>query len=161
MLNKKIIICSTIKDEEKNLKNFFNKIDQIVSKFKDYFLIFVESDSSDGSIRLLNEYIKKRKGKIIIKKLKNKKNRIIRIEISRNQYLQYIRNNKKLTKFDYLLIMDADGVNNRIDYRNLEDSIKNNISFTFLYCFSHCMINAKIFFYRNMINIFFISINNF
>ena len=31
---------------------------------------------------------------------------------------------EKLTKFDYLLIMDADGVNNRIDYRNLEDSIK-------------------------------------
>ena len=124
MLNKRIIICSTIKDEEKNLKNFFNKIDQIVSKFEDYFLIFVESDSSDGSIRLLNEYIKKRKGKIIIKKLKNKKNRIIRIEISRNEYLQHIRDNKKLTKFDYLLIMDADGVNNRINYRNLENSIK-------------------------------------
>ena len=55
MLSKKIIICSTIKDEEKNLKNFFYKIDQITSQFKDYFLIFVESDSSDKSIVLLKK----------------------------------------------------------------------------------------------------------
>ena len=50
MINKKIIICSTIKNEGKNLKNFFYKIDQIISQFKDYFLIFVESDSTDKSI---------------------------------------------------------------------------------------------------------------
>ena len=124
MLSKKIIICSTIKDEEKNLKNLFYKIDQITSQFEDYFLIFVESDSTDKSIVLLKEYISKRKGKIVIKKLKHKSNRIVRIEICRNQYLQYIKNNKKLNKFDYLLIMDADGVNNRINYKNLKNSIQ-------------------------------------
>ena len=64
MINKKIIICSTIKNEGKNLKNFFYKIDQIISQFKDYFLIFVESDSTDKSIKLLRQYIRGKKVKL-------------------------------------------------------------------------------------------------
>ena len=43
----KAIICSTIKNEEKNLNSFFKILDKIIDTFDDYFIILIESDSTD------------------------------------------------------------------------------------------------------------------
>ena len=115
MINKKIIISATIKNEAKNLKKFFKIIDDIIFKFNDYFLIFVESDSSDKSSIILKNYLLNRKGKLITCNLNNKFNRIKSLEISRNKYLDYIKNENILLKFDYLFVIDVDGVNNNLN----------------------------------------------
>ena len=53
MIDKKIIICSTIRNVEKDLKDFFIKLDEITSKFDDYFNfiadegIFIGTDASE------------------------------------------------------------------------------------------------------------------
>ena len=123
MINKKIIISATVKNEAKNLKKFFKIIDDIVFKFDDYFIIFVESDSSDKSSSILKNYLSKRKGKLITCNLNNKYNRIKSLEISRNKYLDHIRNENILLKFDFLVVMDVDGVNNKINYTKIKNSL--------------------------------------
>lgn len=123
MKNKKVIICSTIKNEGKNLKNFFEKINSVITGFNDYFIIFVESDSDDNSTELLNKYIKNKKGKIIKRDFTEQYNRIQKLEICRNEYLNFIKNNSQINNFDYLIIMDADGVNNGLNMKILQNSI--------------------------------------
>lgn len=124
MLNKKIILCSTIKNEEKNLKKFFLILDEITKNFKDYYLIFVLSDCKDNSQQLCKDFLKNRNGYILIKNFKRRFNRIKRLEICRNEYLNYIKNTKKIKKFDYLLVMDADNVNNKINFNKIQNSLK-------------------------------------
>ena len=93
MINKKLIICTTIKNEEKNLKAFFRILDNIIKNVQDYFLVFVESESSDKSSLIIQKYLNTRKGKLINKKLDPKLNRIHKLEICRNEYLKFIKNN--------------------------------------------------------------------
>ena len=59
MIGKKIIICSTIRNVEKDLKDFFGKIDEITSKFDDYFIILVQSNSNDNTVKSAERLLKK------------------------------------------------------------------------------------------------------
>jgi len=72
MIKKKIIICSIIKNESRNLNNLFNLIRKISSFFLDYYVIIVESDSLDKSYQLAKIKINNLKGRII--KVKTNKN---------------------------------------------------------------------------------------
>ena len=123
MLNKKIVICSTIRDVEKDLESFFYKIDEITNKFSEYFIILVQSNSSDRTVEKSENLLKSRNGIIISKDLDLSLYRTQRLEICRNAYLDYIRNDKDISKYDYLIVMDADGVNNLITYDCIRDSI--------------------------------------
>ena len=76
MINKKIIICSTIKNEGNNLNKFFKIIDNIILMFEEYFLIFVESDSTDNSKEIIKNYLFNKKGILLSKNLVKSLNRI-------------------------------------------------------------------------------------
>lgn len=123
MINKKVVICTTIKNEEKNLKPFFGVLDNIIKNFQDYFLVFVESESSDKSSLIIQKYLKDKKGKLINKKLETDLNRIHKLEICRNEYLKFITNNQFLLNFNYLIVLDADGVNNNLNFKKINNSI--------------------------------------
>ena len=124
MINKKVIICTTIKNESKNLNNFFKKIDSLIYQFKDYHLIFVESNSTDNSLEKINNYLRNRKGNLIKKDFLKTYNRIHKLEICRNEYLDYIKNDARIKNYDYLIVMDADGVNNQININKILNSLK-------------------------------------
>lgn len=95
MKNKKIIVCATVKNEENNLNHSLNKIESLIKLFKDYYLIFVVSDSEDKSESILNNFINQKNEIIITKNFYKKKiNRIKKLEICRNEYLKYIRKKK-------------------------------------------------------------------
>ena len=120
MINKKIVICTTIKNEAKNLNSYFRLLDKIINIFEDYFLIFIESESRDKTSVMVEKYLKNKKGKIINKELDTSLNRIVKLEICRNEYLDYVKNSNVLKGFDYLIVMDADGVNNKLNTKNLK-----------------------------------------
>ena len=122
MINKKIIIASTIKNESKNLKNYFKILDNLIINYKDYFIIFVISDSNDNSLMLCKNYLSNKNGKIIIKNFKKKFSRVKKLEISRNKYLDLVK--KKYFNFDFLIVMDVDNVNINLDINQLERSLK-------------------------------------
>ena len=124
MIKKKIIICSVIKNESRNLNNLFNLIRKISSFFLDYYVIIVESDSLDKSYQLAKIKINNLKGRIIkVKKNKNWK-RTKKISFCRNIYLKIISNEKNLKKFDYVIVVDADKVNNKLNMIDLSNTIK-------------------------------------
>ena len=129
MINKKIIIASTIKNESKNLKNYFKILDKLIINYKDYFIIFVISDSNDNSLMLCKNYLSNKNGKIIIKNFKKKLDRIKKLEISRNKYLDLVK--KKYFNFDFLIVMDVDNVNINLDINQLERSLKKKIGMLF------------------------------
>lgn len=124
MINKKIIICSTVKNEARNLNKFFKLLDGIIYGFKDYFIIFVESDSKDNSSNIIKKYLSKKKGIIINHNLNDKYNRIKSLEISRNVYLDFIKSNQECLEFDYLFVLDVDGVNNILNYNKIKSSLE-------------------------------------
>ena len=92
MINKKVVFCIPVRNESSNLKSLFKTLDKLYFKFQDYFIIFVESDSSDNSCDLIKKYLENRKGKLINKNLEGIKNRVIRLAKSRNEYLNFIKN---------------------------------------------------------------------
>ena len=122
MINKKIIIASTIKNESKNLKDYFKTLDKLIINYKDYFIIFVISDSNDSSLMLCKNYLSNKNGKIIIKNFEKKLDKIKKLEISRNKYLDLIK--KKYFNFDFLIVMDVDNVNTNLDINQFERSLK-------------------------------------
>lgn len=123
MVNKKVIIASTVKNEEKNLEKHFKIIDDLIDKFKDYFLIFVISDSKDNSENVCKKYIENKNGKVLIRNFKKKYNRVKKLEISRNCYLNFIKKQNAIKKFDFLIVMDVDGVNDLLTSKQLINTI--------------------------------------
>jgi len=124
-INKKTIISIAIKNEAKNLPHLFKNLDEIKKTFLKTFFIFVVSDSSDDSEKIIRYFLKKNKGKLLKKNFKKNILRLKKLEISRNLYLNYIKKNKFLKKFDYLIVLDADRVNNRITSSKIYKSITN------------------------------------
>ena len=53
MINKKVVFCIPVRNESSNLKSLFKTLDKLNLKFEDYFIIFVESDSSENSSDLI------------------------------------------------------------------------------------------------------------
>ena len=113
MLDKKVIFCATVSNEEKKLGIFFDLINRLGLLFKENYTILIESDSTDNTLNLISEKMKNKKGEFhSFGNLKNKyKERSKRLEICRNKYLDIINKNKKLKKFDFMIVLDADNVN--------------------------------------------------
>lgn len=128
-IEKKVIFCSILKNEEKNLGKFFLLIKSLKEIFDDYFVILVESESSDNTVKLAKKYLLDLKGTIISKNTSIYKKRTEKTAFCRNQYLKFIKKNKKLMQFDYLIILDGDKINHLINKKKLLNSIldsKNN-----------------------------------
>ena len=143
MINKKIIICSTVKNEAKNLKKFFKILEKINVGFQDYFIIFVDSDSTDGTQSIIQNYLLNKKGILLNEKIDNSSNRIKALEVSRNRYLRFIKSNEILSKFDYLIILDADGVNDHLNLKKIISALNYKENWTAI--FSNQLIYYDIF----------------
>mgnify|MGYP000847664722 CR=1 FL=1 len=124
MINKKIVICAVIKNEAKNIKNFFYLIKKISNFFLDYHVIIVESDSTDETYKITGNIMKNFKGKLIKTKTNINWPRTKKISHCRNIYLKLISSNKKIHKFDYVLVIDADNVNNQLHLKSLITTLK-------------------------------------
>lgn len=124
-IKKKVILASTIKDVEQNLEKLFQIFKNISSLYEDYFVILVESDSSDDTYNKAKRLINDFNGKVFKLNTKNIKYRTQRIEKCRNKIIETIKRNHKLKKFDHLISLDADGVNWLINKNKIFNSIVN------------------------------------
>ena len=126
MINKKVVFCIPVRNESSNIKDLFKTLDNLSKSFIDYFIVFIESDSSDDSSSLIKEYLLNRKGVLINKNLSNIKNRVMRLAISRNEYLSYIKKNDLLKSFDLMIVLDCGGVNNKLTAKKIKKAISQN-----------------------------------
>lgn len=139
-LNKKLIICSTVKNNSNSLNKLFQLLSEISNNFKNTYNIFVYSKSSDNSKQLISNFLNKQKGICLENNPKAKYNRIKKLEICRNAYLNYIKKNSELKRYDYLLVIDADNQNDLMNYEKIKNSIKKKQ-------WSAIFANQKIFYY--------------
>ena len=150
MINKKFVVCTTVKNNANSLSKTFKLISDIFENTKDCFVIFVYTESNDNTKKLILNFIKQKKGKVINCNPSKSLNRVKKLEICRNQYLSFLRKNKKLKKYDFLLVMDADGVNNFLTLNKIKNSIKKR-------AWSGIFANQKLFYY----DIFALRIKNY
>jgi glycosyltransferase involved in cell wall biosynthesis len=127
MIEKNLIIAAAVRNCEKHLHNFLKNVDHVSNMFKKTKCIFVESDSSDNSLQMLQEYKNFKKDTEVIS-LGNLQPRIQsrteRISTARNIYLNIAERLKN--DYDTLLVMDADEVNAQLFD---EESIISNFNY--------------------------------
>lgn len=104
-----VIIAGCARDCSKYLPKVLNKIKELSTNKKVYF-IFYENDSKDNTLELLQNFIKDKTGIVITEKL-NIKRRTSRIAHCRNKILEHIMNNNLDKKYEYFINMDLDNVN--------------------------------------------------
>lgn len=113
----KVLLVGTISNAEKKLEQDFYKVFKSLHFFDEIDVFLVESDSSDSTIAVI-EKIRNKNLNFNYVSLGNLKvalpNRIERIRKCRNFYVEYIRNNIDVKKWDYVVVADLDGMNSAL-----------------------------------------------
>jgi len=126
MKNQTVVICALLRDVATKLKEIRTRAERLGRGFKDYRIVIVENDSSDGTRRLLKEWRKSNPRVIILgcgvnserdecklPKAATKteghgvdRRRIEKMTHLRNIYLDYVK--RSLPDFDYTVVWDMD-----------------------------------------------------
>jgi hypothetical protein len=123
-----ILIVGTVSNVEKYLKKDLKKIYKSLRRFDHISFFLVESDSTDNTIKILNElstlyndfnYTSLGTLKTLIP------NRIDRIRYCRNVYVDYIRAIPVANRSSYVIVADLDGINSKINYKSVESCFYN------------------------------------
>lgn len=112
MINKNLIIAGIVRNNANYLNKVFQNIKNISTLFSSVKCIFVESDSTDNSLDLLNLFALEQKNTNIISMgnlIKNYPHRTQRTAFCRNIYLDEVEKIKDT--YPLLLIMDMDDIN--------------------------------------------------
>lgn len=127
MIDKKLIIAGIVRNNAQYLPSIFKNIENISSLFKEVKCIFVESDSTDNTVNILNNFKNKNKNIEIISmgNLRDKMPyRTQRTAFCRNIYLDRVEEIKD--EYELLLVMDMDDVNS---YPIQSESILSNFKY--------------------------------
>jgi len=106
-----LVVASAVRDCASYLPDVFKNIERISKEFDDVKVIFVESDSSDDTLSVLNSIKKSTELPVEIVSLGKLQNeyprRTDRIAFARNVYLDIV---ERMVGYDYLLVIDADDI---------------------------------------------------
>jgi hypothetical protein len=120
----RILIVGLTRDSENYLKNEINHFYDIFSSFGEVSFHFVESDSRDQTVSLLNSLTT---GSISLtfQSLGSLETRIKirteRLRFCRNAYVKWIRESN--LNFDFIVVADFDGMNRRLSKSAVESSL--------------------------------------
>ena len=123
------LIVGTTRNCEKSLRKSFNTLKSSLGKVKKLQFLFVESDSSDNTINILNELsFENQNFKFIsLGSLKEKYPlRTQRLAFCRNIYVNQIKENKKYKEIDYVIVSDLDNINDCLNTTALESCWERN-----------------------------------
>ncbi len=121
--NRSVVFGAVVKNAERYIPNFIRIVSDLSKIYKDYYIIIVEADSKDNTVNKIKEITKKYKCKLVCLNTKKIKFRTSRISIARNKILDVIKKNKKIKKFDDLILIDVDNVNRLITSNKVFESI--------------------------------------
>jgi hypothetical protein len=129
-MNKKILLVGTVSNVAKTIEKELKVVLKALSVFDSVKVFLVESDSTDETVKILeNIALKNRNFEFItLGKLKSKyPNRIARIAYCRNIYVKYIRDNNAIRKWDYVAVADLDGMNFKLRKKGIQSCFDTNI----------------------------------
>lgn len=118
----RVLLVGTVSNVSKNFsKDFRNVYSQLASIFQvDTFL--VESDSTDNTTEILNEFAGEFEGfsyESLGQLRKNIPERIERIRYCRNRYIMHIRAGLETNTWKYIIVADLDGMNRKLDTKGI------------------------------------------
>ena len=121
-----LLVVGTVRNIGENLETQIEKFENILRDFGNVSFYIVESDSADHTLRVLNS-IQAKKSNFKFESFgnlsKDYPNRVDRIRYCRNGYVTYIR--KEIPKFqwDYVIVVDFDGMNNSLSQSGIRTSL--------------------------------------
>ena len=117
MIKESVLIVGTVSNVSNVLVKDFERVFKSLSRFNSVSTYLVESDSTDKT----NKALSKLKGKysnfeyIELGTLKSTiPDRIERIRFCRNVYVKFIRDNIKEENWEYIIVVDLDGMNSKL-----------------------------------------------
>lgn len=121
----KVCICGTVRDGEEHFSKVISNLNKIGSYFTEYVIIISESDSNDNTVKLYSSL-----PNIKFISLGNLQaehpERTDRIAISRNAYLNIVRNEYK--HFDLMMVIDLDDViTEELDYTVFNNALNEGV----------------------------------
>lgn len=136
--NLNFLVVSTVRNVDRVLLKEFDNISKGLSNAKNVFYYFVESDSDDDTVLILNKikYSHQNFNFISLGKLQDQiSDRIERIRYCRNQYVSYIRENLVKHEWDYVLVLDLDGNCKRLNEKAISSCF--DIQYEWDACFAN------------------------
>lgn len=114
---KSFLICGLARNVGKTIENDLLVLERTLERFKKTEIFIVESDSNDNTLveleRLSSERINLKY--ITLGKLRTKiSNRIDRIAHCRQHYFNYVKKTYREDEFDYIIVYDFDGINDKL-----------------------------------------------
>lgn len=129
MTNLKFLVVGTVSNVENQLRGDLAKINKSLRRIGQVETFLVESDSRDGTKSVLEAFRKNDK-LFSFESLGDLQeripNRIERIRFCRNQYIEYIRRNSNLGRWDFIVVADLDGMNSAISTKKVVGAINNS-----------------------------------
>ena len=122
----KFLLVGTISNAEDVFERDFKRVFNSLNKLGDVDVFLVESDSQDKTVNLLASLERLHKGfkyKSLGKLETSISNRVERIRLCRNYYVEYIRQNNGSHNWDYVVVADLDGMNSQITSRKIARSL--------------------------------------
>lgn len=118
----KILCVGLARNCEKTILADIARITDCFRNFKSVEWLIVESDSSDGTVRLLEEESRRRKLTCItMGNLRDRMpQRTERLAHCRNRYVEFICSGSSSVDADYIAIVDLDGVNDALTVQSIE-----------------------------------------
>lgn len=125
----RIMITGLVRNAEKTLAIDLEILDNAFRNFPNRYYYFVESDSKDSTLRILEE-CSRTFDKFEFVSLGNLDDSIPvredRISHCRNQYLKALKLNPSYSHIDFLVVADMDGVNANLNASGIESCMENS-----------------------------------
>ena len=123
----RILIVGTIRNPDRRFENNLKKLIQSIPTHFEVSIFIIESDSEPSKLSILND-IKRKNTNFDFVSLGRMSgavsDRIERIRISRDKYVEYIRSNFAKIGWRYIIVADLDGMNAKITLQGIESSLK-------------------------------------
>jgi hypothetical protein len=129
-VNKNILLVGTVSNVSKTIRKELWILLKALSYFDSIEVYLVESDSTDSTVNLLEKIksIHVNFDFISMSSLKSiYPDRITRIAYCRKIYVDYIRTNYRLKKWDYIAVADLDGMNMNLTRKGIETCFTQNL----------------------------------
>ncbi len=123
------LIVGTTRNCEKSLRKSFNTLKISIGEVKKIQFLFVESDSEDNTVKVLNDlsYENKNFHFICLGSLIDKYPlRTQRLAYCRNIYVNEIKKNKRYKDVNYVVVSDLDNINNCLNSEAFESCWERN-----------------------------------
>lgn len=139
-MNLNLLVVGTVRNVGKTLEREIKKFEDILNNFGSVDFFLVESDSTDETFEVLSS-LQRKKSNFRFESFgtlaTDISNRIERIRYCRNEYVKYIRRGISIHSWNFIVVVDFDGMNNSLSRQGIKSCFSSSIQW------DGCFANQK------------------